>query len=239
MSAVDQGIMIPARYCGPAESGNGGYSCGLLAAFVNSDEAIAVTLRQPPPLDTPLQVSCEGGQAQLLDGERLIAEAAPAALELQVPVAPALAEAEAAAQHYPGHHQHAFPHCFVCGPARQAGDGLRIFTGPLQGRALVAAPWQPDTGLAGPDGMVKDEYLWAAIDCPGAWAVLPELDTAVVLGRLTARIHGQLAADETAVVCGWRLASDGRKHQVGTALFGAGGRLIASAKAIWIALKNT
>lgn len=232
-------IKIPARYCGPAESGNGGYSCGVLAAYVDSDQAVAVTLRQPPPLDTPLQLRRVGGQAQLFDGERLIAEAEPAPLELQVPAAPTLAEAEAAAQRYPGHHRHAFPHCFVCGPARQAGDGLRIFSGPLQDRALVAAPWQPDAGLAGPGGMVKTEYLWAAIDCPGAWAVLPELNTAVVLGRLTARIHGQLGADETAVVCGWRLSSEGRKHQVGTALFAADGRLIASAKAIWIALKST
>ena len=42
-------IVVPARYCGPDGSGNGGYVAGLLAREVVGDAEF--TLRVPPPLD--------------------------------------------------------------------------------------------------------------------------------------------------------------------------------------------
>jgi hypothetical protein len=45
-------IIIDKRFCGPPNSGNGGYVCGRLARHIPG--AAEVTLRAPPPLDTPL-----------------------------------------------------------------------------------------------------------------------------------------------------------------------------------------
>jgi hypothetical protein len=52
------------------------------------------------------------------------------------------------------------PDCFVCGPARAPGDGLRIFPGPVSRRSVWAAPWTPDLSVGGPDGRVRDEVVW-------------------------------------------------------------------------------
>ena len=51
-------ITIPKRFCGPPDSGNGGYVCGLLAGYVSGGSE--VTLRMPPPLERPLDIVREG-----------------------------------------------------------------------------------------------------------------------------------------------------------------------------------
>jgi hypothetical protein len=48
-------IVIGRRFRGPAGSGNGGSTCGLVAGLLNAD-TVEVTLRLPPPLDAPLRV---------------------------------------------------------------------------------------------------------------------------------------------------------------------------------------
>ena len=221
--------MIEGRYHGPPGSGNGGYTCGLLAELV--DAPAEVTLRRPPPLDRPLRVERQDRAARLLgdDGE-LVAEAVSVDLHpLELPEPPDLDAAERAAARYPGFRQHAFPTCFVCGPQRSEGDGLRIFAGPVEGRGpLVAAPWTPSAEHMG------HEFVWAALDCPGAIAVgFPERGE-TVLGRLAARIHSLPEAGERCVVTAWPLGEDGRKLYAGTALFSADGRLHAWATATWI-----
>ena len=52
-------IMIDKRYCGPPNSGNGGYVCGRLARHIPG--GAEVTLRAPPPLDKPLDVVATDG----------------------------------------------------------------------------------------------------------------------------------------------------------------------------------
>ena len=49
-------IIINRRYCGPPNSGNGGYVCGRLARHISGGAEI--TLRSPPPLDKikPVQI---------------------------------------------------------------------------------------------------------------------------------------------------------------------------------------
>lgn len=51
-------LVIPARFCGPPGTGNGGYVCGRIAAYV--DGPVTVTLRRPPPLATPMTVERDG-----------------------------------------------------------------------------------------------------------------------------------------------------------------------------------
>jgi hypothetical protein len=172
------------------------------------------------------------GAELLEDGER-VASAAHAELELDIPKPPSLAEARAAQGRYVGHKHHHFPTCFVCGPAREPGDGLSIFPGDVGGQ--VAATWLPTADLASGRGDVGEEFLHAALDCPGYFAVQESAGKAV-LGRMTARIDGSARPGEPLIVTGWSIASEGRKHHVGTALHDAAGGLIACARSTWITL---
>ena len=130
--------MIGARFNGPDGSANGGYTCGRIAELLGG--SAEVTLRLPPPLERALVVERDGDGFRVLDGETVIAEAIRDSVELAVPDTPSWAEAEAAGARYPGFAQHAFPRCFVCGPEREPGDGLRVFAGPL-GDGRFAATW--------------------------------------------------------------------------------------------------
>ena len=223
---TDQTIVIPHRFRGPAESGNGGYVCGRLAAFVDA-EAVQVTLRQPPPLDRPLLVVRESARVLLRDGELLVAEAAAAELDLETPAAVSWADAVSAAAGYVGFEEHAFPECFVCGPAREPGDGLRIFAGLVAGaEGVVAAPWVACE--------VAPEIVWAAIDCPGAFAVGFSARGETVLGRMTARVLRLPAEGEPCISIGWPIGEEGRKLYAGTALLSDAGDLLALARQTWI-----
>ena len=66
--------------------------------------------------------------------------------------------------------------------------------------------------------------MWAAIDCPGAYAVGAEGRGEVVLGRMTARVDRVPADEEPCVVVSWPLGEDDRKLYAGTALFTSDGR---------------
>lgn len=217
-------LTIPARYNGPRTSANGGYTCGVVAALLG--EPAEVTLRLPPPLDRPLRVERAGGRVEVYDGDALVAEAARAEVDVDPPASVTPAEAEHAAAGYDGFREHAFPTCFVCGPERAEGDGLRIFPGRVEGRELVAAPWTLRES--------RPELVWAALDCPGAFACGYDGRGELVLGRLAARIERLPAAGEPCIVVGWPLGEDGRKRYAGTAVFTDGGELLARARATWI-----
>ncbi len=230
--AVEDVIRIARRFCGPPESGNGGYVAGALALRLVAGPA-AVRLHAPPPLATPLALRRAGAALALRDGERLVARAAPACVDLEAPPPPGPDAAAAASRGFRGFDDHVFPTCFVCGPERAAGDGLRIFPGPLAGRDAVAAPWRPDASLDAGDGTVAPEFLWAALDCPGCFA-FPQVDGAVVLGEIAARLGAPVAVGEACTLIGWRIAHEGRKHRTGTALYGESGALRGVARATWI-----
>ncbi len=228
-------ITIAHGFNGPDDSGNGGYVGGLLAKRLNGPAS--VSLRMPPPLETPLNVIADGGALDLMlaDGT-LVAHAEPSTLDMDTPAPPSFEEAVAADPHYAGHAFHALPHCFVCGTGRAHGDGLRIFASPIEGRSIVAAPWVPDVRLA-KDGIVHEEFVWAALDCPGYFAVINALGSRgekILTARMTARLDLPVKAGEPHVVMGWGIKSDGRKHWAGTALFNADGKLAACAEALWI-----
>lgn len=227
-------MLIEERFRGPPDSGNGGYVCGVVAGILGG--AAEVTLRQPPPIGRPLLVRRldEGGVA-ILDGEVVVAEGRSADVEVEAPEPVGLRDAVEAAKRSPGFGLHPFPTCFVCGPERSEGDGLRIFPGPVKGRQIVAAPWTPDQTLSGVDGRVRQEYVWAALDCPGAFANgFPE--THMVLGRLAVRLVRTVEPQRAYVVVGWPAGVEGRKLFAGTALFGDDGELLAIARATWISV---
>ena len=216
-------VTIERRYRGPLDSGNGGYSCGRLAAFL--DGPAEVTLRLPPPLGRPLGVEARGETVVLLDGEDVVAEAVPAAVDVEPPARPSVAEAEAAAAQHVRLAADEFNECFTCG-IRDDGDGLRIHVGPL-GDGLQAAPWTARD--------VAPEVVWAAIDCPGAWAVGAPGRGEIVLGRMAAELRRLPADGERCVVVAWPLGEDGRKLYAGTALLDEEGEVLARSRQTWIA----
>ncbi|MFC8847480.1 MULTISPECIES: hypothetical protein [unclassified Micromonospora] len=217
-------MIIPARFNGPPGSGNGGWCAGVFAAASGLPGAVEVTLRQPPPLETPLAL--DGGEVRDPDG-RLIAQVrgVDEAPEVVPPVDVDAARAASAA--YPGLADHPFPGCFVCGPDR--ADGLRIFPGRLpDGR--TAAPFTAPAE-------VSAATVWAALDCPGGWAVLAP-GRPYVLGRIAAVLDGLPAPGDECVVTGVADGVWGRKAVVRTSLYAPDGRLLGRALAAWIALSG-
>lgn len=228
---ITETISISRRFCGPPQSGNGGYVCGRLAQHI--DGAAAVRLKAPPPLEVELRIEEDQGTARLLHGSTLIAEARRAEPGIEPPSAPAYAEAQRASESYRSF-QLVFPGCFVCGPQRAKGDGLRIFPGTIGDGPVLSAPWVPDDSLAGSDGTVLPEFVWAALDCAGAFANWPPEDKAVLLGELCTRICGVVSPGQPCIVAAWPLGVDGRKRFSGSALFSSSRELIAIARATWI-----
>jgi len=246
MAEVVRTITIDSRFSGPPGLGNGGYVAGVVAGAVGNEAT--VTLRAPIPLDTPLELTGNGAPAQAASAApdsrraelrhegRLLAEAATGGPDLAPPPPPDRASSLAASGRYRGRAPNPYQECFVCGFAREPGSGLRVFAGPTTTPGLVVADWTVHPGLGDEDGAVPGEFLWGALDCPGAYAV----DIADLrLGRMTARICGRVRPGERCTVAGWRLGSERRKHFTGTAVYGEAGNVVALASSIWIAPRET
>ena len=227
MRLSGENITIERRYRGPTQSANGGYAAGRLATFV--DGPAEVTLRLPPPLDRPLAIGSEDGRVLLLDGEAIVAEAVPRTPELEPPALVSPAEAAAATARHVRMGAEEFSECFTCGA--RPHDGLCIHVGPVAGTDLHAAPWTARE--------VTPEVIWAAIDCPGAWAVGGPGRGEIVLGRMNAEIRRLPEEGEQCIVVAWPLGEDGRKLYAGTALTSGDGELLAIARQTWIAPKET
>ena len=227
-------VVIDRRFCGPPTTANGGYTCGVLAHALDGGP-IQVTLRSPPPLGRPLALHPDAGEAKLWDDAGLVAEATRAALDIDVPPAVDFATATRAAEHYEWMHEHPYPTCFVCGPRREEGDGLRIFASPVAGRDVYAAPWVPTADLADADGNVRPEFVWASLDCPSGLVTNTFEDVGrILLGRLTADLRRPVRAESEHVLIAWPIGREGRKIHTGSALYSAAGELLAAARALWI-----
>jgi hypothetical protein len=251
-------LIVPSRFRGPPTSGNGGWTAGALAGLVDHDvpadhaarwPTIAVSLRQPPPLDTPMQVTDDDGAATVaaLDGD--VVARAELLDESPTPVDPVPAdEARAAMASYPGLRQHPFPTCFGCGTEREEGDGLRIFPGPVtaaRDATTIAATWTPHPSLFEDWHAYHDDHpraslpvAWAALDCVGGWAG-DLTDRMMVLARITARVHTLPMIGEEHVVVGEARGAEGRKTWTAATLYAADGRMLAVAEHLWITVDPT
>jgi hypothetical protein len=243
-------INVARRFCGPASSSNGGYFAGLVARL--ESDTLAVRILKPPPLDTELDiVKRKDGVIEVRQGEALVGEARHTELKLELPSAPSYFEAVEASRRYTGFRFHRFPTCFVCGTQRPRGDGMRVFAGRIPERQIVAAPWVPDTSLDQGDGKVRPEFMSAALDCPGYYAItcddrsaaeeIPRSasgatrdDRMMLLGELTVHLDRLVHVDESCTVIGWSISSDGRKHEAGTAIFDEDGEVCGRGRALWI-----
>lgn len=231
-------VTIPAQFNGPLRSGNGGWVCGLLAdewARRHGPAVVTSTLLQPPPLDTTLtwEEDDEAAELRLLTaGGAVIGTATRGSFVDDAPPVVSRADAEAGAEAYPGYTNHPFDHCFTCGTARDPGDGLRIFSGPIGGDR-TAAPWDVHPAFADDDGLIPNPVVWAGLDCPGGWAAgFP--DDVLLLGRLTAEVFRPPAPGESLLATGWQRARDGRKRLTSTALYTDEGSLVGRSEQVWI-----
>lgn len=233
-------IVVAQQFCGPPNSGNGGYCCGVLAKDI--DGPATAVLRARIPLDVGLNLEVGAQATELFDSEgALIGKgvAADAAELPDVPPPPSLAQAQAAESRYIGLTQRVHPTCFSCGPERADGDGLKVFAGQLDGApsGYVACPWTPHANFADADGLTPIEVIWAALDCPGFFAwVVKEGRHGALLGTMTGEVLRRPKAGETCIVTAWPIAREGRKETAGVALHTADGELLARAHQVWIVM---
>lgn len=225
---------VASRFCGPPGSGNGGYTVGMIGKRLGPE--VEVTLKRPIPVDQTMQVVADpAGVAALLHADTEIASARVTVLDLDVPDGISFSEAAAARANYPGYRAHPFPNCYVCGTNRCCGDGMCLFTGTV-GDGVVASSWVPTAEFLDEEGIVAPEFIGAALDCPGAWALIARygIEGPIVLGRMTYRLDKPIYAGERYVVMGWARGREGRKALCGTAIYDTDGEVCASAAATWI-----
>jgi hypothetical protein len=230
-------LTIDPRYNGPKTSGNGGWVAGSLARLLDT-APVSVSLRAPVPLAAPLLVRWrDDGTVTLENDGTLIAEAALAPLELDVPTAPDPDEAAAAgvlAQKVSAQAANEpYAHCFGCGLARS--DGLRIVPGPVGKDGVVATSWTPPL-LADASGQLSVEATWAALDCSAGFAWMPRLavGTPIITARMTAVIDQPLQVGQRYTVIGWPIVQEGRKLHAGTAIFDVAGKVQARSRQLWL-----
>ncbi len=254
-------IEIPAWANGPDESGNGGWSAGLLAPFVpGAAGGVAVSLRMPPPVGRLLDVTVdETGTGRLLvdrSGEEpvLVAHAEPAAVSLDAPGSVrsvSVDSAAAASAGFPFRDEHPFPRCISCGTARDSDQpSLHLHCGPVTGVTardatgepvpVFADTWTPTADIASEDDptVASIAACWSALDCPSAAPMAdPHAVNPSVLARIAVRLERRARIGEPHVLAAWQVSRDGRKQRSRSALLDATGRVLGAADALWIEVR--
>lgn len=232
-------IRIARRFCGPPDTGNGGYSAGTLASLLPG--ACECTLRKPIPLERDLKTESFDNHARLLDDAEVIIEAVSTQIEIAPHEPVAFEQAERAMAESPALGNHPFPTCFTCGPQRVLGDGLRIFPGRLPGdngeNAVFAASWIPDSSLTSGGVVIRPEFVWAAMDCPTGFAAGFPWRGTLVTGRLAVEQLAPVYPLRPYVVVSWPAGDEGRKFHAGAALYSPDGQVCAKARATWIKIQ--
>ncbi|MFO1079330.1 MAG: hypothetical protein U1E23_01700 [Reyranellaceae bacterium] len=239
-------VVIAPGFNGPRLSGNGGYVGGVMAnewhARFGADSPVEVTLRAPVPIARELAIVPDGDATLLLrDGDTLICEARAGTLDhLVPPPPPADWDAVMRMDREGGSPEDSdFHWCIVCGRGRAVGDGLRVLGGPGATPGSSLSCYLPHAQHADEDGRIRPEFVWGALDCPGAWAAQDPDDWRPALtGRMTARVIDPPRVGERCAVVGWRTGAEGRKLYSGTALYTESGRLCALGACTWIVLKG-
>ena len=119
------------------------------------------------------------------------------------------------------------PGLLRCGPERRGRRRHANLPGALHDKDhRVAATWTRTKSVTGDDGPGSaPTFLWAALDCPGLFRRPRTRPDLALLGRMSAVLHRRRQAGEPLIVTGWPIGSEGRKHQVGSALHDANGQI--------------
>jgi hypothetical protein len=96
----------------------------------------------------------------------------------------------------------------------------------------VAGPWAPDPTLFDRRGVVRPEFVWAALDCPIGFAVLEAFGRRTMVPRqLTVSLLRPLPVGARWIVMGWPFAAEGHTLLGASAIFSESGELHALASA--------
>lgn len=225
-------IRIPRDYAGPPFGANGGYLAGLMAEYLGVRSAHTEMIR-PVPLERPVTLVDDGMTASVVTDRGVAARSAPVSLVPRThpevgrsAASGAVAEVDTA--------DHPFPECFVCGPRRHASDGLRLLAGTV-GDGVSAASWTPQSWQGDSSGVVPVRIVTAALDCPSAAPVL-EPGEAALLASMSFAVIRCPDVGEPLVVVGWRRRLVSRKRFASSVVIDSGGRPIAWADTLWIAV---
>jgi len=237
-------VTIPSRFNGPPASGQGGYSSAVVAAPL--DGPAAVSLRRPVPVDEALELRVERDADERAgdNAERPVARAFDTAGELVAEAVQAPPLTPWDAPHVPLEAAHRarkrfaappdgfFDQCFVCGHSR--ADGFHVQAGPVDGTDLVASPFTAPAWTAGEDGAVRPEFVWAALDCPGYFALHHADLTRAFLVRMQSEVIAPLRAGVEYVVLARPLAREGRKGSAATAILDPAGEVLAQSEQLLV-----
>jgi hypothetical protein len=224
-------ITIDALYRGPLGMSNGGFTAGSLAK--GHEGPMQVRLESPIPYGEVLTVRSQGNHHELTSGSSVLAVARPA---LSPVTGASFVEADVVRDQPRWEHGlEFFADCFVCGRAAPEGLGVEL----RQIDALTfAAVWRPSACSAVPHGPVPEEFLWAALDCPGGYAALASSSTLGLLGSIAVDIRFRPDASACLVVVGQATGVEGRKLGAATSIYTVDGEQVAAGSAVWVALKD-
>jgi hypothetical protein len=234
-SEIIKSLTVPARFCGPPDSGNGGYTCGLVAGELGG--VVECTLRNPVPMEVPLEIERSESGGVLRHGDKVIVEVRPATVEVAPPAPIDLERAtEAMKLSSARDPRHPFPTCFVCGPKRKNHDGLEIFPAAIKD-SLYAATWLPAGEFGDSRQLLRPEFLWAAMDCPTGFAAGFPVVGKLVTGRLAMEQLQPIKVGELCLLLSWPVGVEGRKHFSAACLY-QNQKPCAVARATWIRLEG-
>jgi hypothetical protein len=98
----------------------------------------------------------------------------------------------------------------------------------------------PYANLAGKDGAIADEFIWAALDCPTGFAVAGARHLnmtgaePILLGRMSVRIETRPNPGDRCIIVTWPTCRDGRKLFAHSTLLSSDGKILAAAHATWL-----
>ncbi|MEU6992035.1 hypothetical protein ABZ953_15420 [Streptomyces sp. NPDC046465] len=235
---------IAAAYQGYPGIALGGYVAGLLVGRTDAG-AVRVDFRAATRVETPLRFDeLADGVVRLSDtaGTELVTATpvrAPSTTDAPAPPTPAEARTAAEAFRAAGlaglDAGGASIDCFGCGH-RPPDQGVHQQCMGVPGRGLVATAWTPHPAFADARGSLRPEALWAALDCPTAWAGihLGTLRRGAVTASLTATSPRPVTAGEEHITYAWPISTVGRKHTMGVAVATSAGELCTVGEALWI-----
>jgi acyl-CoA thioesterase FadM len=111
---------------------------------------------------------------------------------------------------------------------------MGVFAGPVEGRDLVASTWTPPEWSADATGSVREEIVWAALDCPTYFAAHPDELLLSFLVRQNVELRSPIPTGTEHVVIAWPTEIDGRKRSGGAAVLSATGEVLAVGEALMV-----
>lgn len=224
-------IRIENRFKGLHDRGQGGYTAGLLASYLEGNAK--VTLLAPPPLEEDMDVVSSDDGLELRHDERVIARAAQDTRPMRDLRPVSLAAAQAATARFPGTFHHDASGCFSCG--NEPGT-MAVHVGPTESAGIYATPWTPPAWTAS-NLHVDEPFVWTASDCAAGWRAGSEPEPRLaVTAWIRTEVLIPLAPDVTYVVASWSDPWDGRKCLAGTHIFDQDGKQVARSESFWISI---